>query len=72
MHYQLNAAEHAALSEAKERGATCDRPEMLCRTGDGHAQGTRVWDEVTCGRCLHTAKTWCDYNGGDGRKLRAK
>lgn len=28
------------------------RPEMVCRTGDGHARGTRDWSAVTCGQCL--------------------
>lgn len=51
LHYQLNDQEHAAVSEAKRRGAMFDRPEMLCRTGDGHAQGTRVWGAVTCPQC---------------------
>jgi hypothetical protein len=62
-HFQLSAAEHAALSEAKRTGATFDRPEMLCRTGDGHAIGTRDWGDVTCPQCLHVGKTWRRYNG---------
>lgn len=63
LHFQLNAAEHAAISETKRNGATFDRPEMLCRTGDGHAQGIREWSLVTCPRCLQTGKTWRKYNG---------
>ena len=27
-------------------------PWMICRTGDGHAQGTRDESKVTCARCL--------------------
>lgn len=51
-HYQLNRQEHMAVSEAARAGGQFDRPEMLCRTGDGHAQGTRTWADVTCRRCL--------------------
>ena len=63
LHFQLNDKEHAAISEAKRNGAHFERPEMLCQTGDGHAEGTRNWDNVTCGRCLQTGKTWRKYNG---------
>ena len=31
---------------------TTGRPEMICRTGDGHAEGTRDWSRVTCPQCL--------------------
>jgi hypothetical protein len=63
MHYQLNDQEHAAVSEAKRRGASFDRPEMLCRTGDAHADGTRNWALVTCPQCQHIGKTWRPYRG---------
>lgn len=62
-HYQLDDQEHAAISEAKRKGAHFDLPEMLCRTGDGHREGTRDWSKVTCPRCLHVGKTWRKYNG---------
>jgi hypothetical protein len=52
MHYQLSDTEHAMVSEAKRDGAHFDRPEMLCRTGDGHAKGTRHWRSVTCPGCV--------------------
>lgn len=31
---------------------TSGRPEMICRTGDGHAEGVRDWSRVTCPQCL--------------------
>ena len=31
---------------------TNGRREMLCRTGDGHANGSRDWSAVTCPNCL--------------------
>lgn len=57
-HFCLTLEEHRAL-----RGSYVDpsryaegrrdyRPEMLCRTGDGHAQGSRDWERVTCPACL--------------------
>lgn len=51
MHYQLSEYEHRAVSEAARNGARFDRPEMLCRTGDGHAEGTRYWAKVDCPAC---------------------
>lgn len=58
VHYRLTLEEHRA-----ERGSYVDparyqegnrdyRPEMLCHTGDGHAQGTRSLSAVTCPACL--------------------
>lgn len=57
-HYMMTLDEHRT-----ERGSYVDpdryreghrdyRPEMICHTGDGHAKGTRKWQEVTCDRCL--------------------
>lgn len=57
VHFRLTLDEHRA-----QRGGYVDparyaersrdyRPEMLCRTGDGHAQGVRGWDAVTCPAC---------------------
>jgi hypothetical protein len=57
LHYELNHQEHAAVSAAKRNGAQFDRPEMLCRTGDGRANGTRHWDHVTCQRCLQAGQS---------------
>jgi hypothetical protein len=51
-HYELSREEHRAISKAARNGASFDRPEMLCRTGDGHAKGTRVKAAVTCPYCL--------------------
>lgn len=52
MHYELSDQERRAISESARRGAHFERPWMICRTGDGHAQETRVWSRVTCERCL--------------------
>lgn len=52
IHYQLNDAEHATVSESKRKGAHFDRAPMMCLTGDGHAQSTQDWAHVTCQRCL--------------------
>ena len=62
VHFELNRREEMALSVSRRDGSQGDRPWMLCRTGDGHAVGTRVWDSVNCPRCLETAKTWRKYN----------
>lgn len=56
-HYQMTLDEHR-----QQRGSYVDpdrykpghrdyRPEMLCHTGDGHAQGTRNRPAVTCPAC---------------------
>lgn len=58
LHYQMTHDEHTAA-----RGSYVDpdryrvghrdyQPEMICRTGDGHAKGTRDRSAVTCPRCL--------------------
>ncbi len=52
IHRQLTSEERRAVSEAASNGAAFDRPEMWCRTGDGHAKGVEVWSAVTCPRCL--------------------
>jgi hypothetical protein len=59
MHYQMTLEEHRVA-----RGSYVDpdryrpdhkdyQPEMLCRTGDGHAEGTRDQAKVDCPRCLY-------------------
>lgn len=58
IHYMMTLEEHRAA-----RGSYVDpdryrvghrdyHPEMLCRTGDGHAKGARDWPAVTCRACL--------------------
>jgi hypothetical protein len=59
IHYALTLDEHRAARGGRyvdpdryrpdHRGF---QPEMLCRTGDGHAKGTRDWSKVDCDRCL--------------------
>lgn len=57
-HYQLTLQEHRAARvgyvdpDRYRPGHRDYHPEMLCRTGDGHAQGTRDIGKVTCPRCL--------------------
>jgi hypothetical protein len=58
IHYRMTLDEHIAVRGSyvdPQRYQVYDRdykPEMLCRTGDGHATGTRSKDSVTCDRCL--------------------
>jgi len=54
IHYQLTDQERKAISLAARSGAHFDRPEMACRTGDGHALGVSDWNKVTCPRCRIT------------------
>lgn len=55
----MTRQEHEAVSEAARNGAVFDRPEMACRTGDGHAvaalegpNAKPTWNGVTCPACL--------------------
>jgi hypothetical protein len=58
MHYRMTLDEHRLARgsyvdpDRYREGHRDYRPEMLCRTGDGHAVGTRDWFKVTCERCL--------------------
>lgn len=52
IHRQLDQQEHMLVSEAARNGGKFDRPEMACRTGDGHAVGHDTWAGVTCEACL--------------------
>lgn len=53
-HYQLTYEE----ARADRNGAWIDpndykvNPQMLCRSGDGHAQGTRTLSAVDCRSCM--------------------
>jgi hypothetical protein len=60
VHYSLTERERRALSTSGE-GAQFDRAEMLCRTGNAHAVGTRVVSSVNCPRCKQTLDTWLKY-----------
>lgn len=53
MHYRLTLDEHRAVAIGYVAASDHARqPEMLCRTGDAHAKGTRDGARVTCPRCL--------------------
>lgn len=58
MHFMLTLSEHVAVIGGRyvdpERYLKDHRdykPEMICRTGDGHAKGTRERSQVTCPDC---------------------
>ena len=52
-HYQLTLEERIAFTGSYVCGGDdVKQPEMICRTGDGHAKGTRYWQIVTCPHCL--------------------
>lgn len=59
-HYQMTLAEHETARgsyvdpDRYKAGHRDYMPEMLCRTGDGHAykDATRDWSKVTCLDCL--------------------
>lgn len=50
-HYQMTYEERRAISYI-DRNDFNAHPDMLCRTGDGHAQGTRDKPTVKCPACL--------------------
>lgn len=57
-HFQMDLQEHMAANGGQyvdpdryRPGHRDYHPEMLCRTGDGHAVGTRDKEKVTCERC---------------------
>lgn len=60
MHYAMSREEYAAALGpgryvSQEKYATSGRalkPEMICRTGDGHAVGLHRWEGVNCPACL--------------------
>jgi hypothetical protein len=52
VHRFLTREEHRQVSEAARNGASFDRPETACRTGDGHARGHENWNNVNCPACL--------------------
>lgn len=59
MHYEMDHQEHMGakgggyVDPSRYREGHRDyHPEMLCRTGDGHAKGTRNKGAVTCPACL--------------------
>lgn len=52
IHRQMTTQERRAWCEAARNGASFDRPEMWCHTGDGHAIGLEIWQGVTCPACL--------------------
>ncbi len=58
MHYHLTLQEHEAARggyvdpDRYREGHRDYMPEMLCRTGDGHAKGTRDIQAVTCDVCI--------------------
>ncbi len=51
VHYQHTFEEVRAV-RYMDRGDYEKHPPMLCKTGDGHAVGSRDWSAVTCPRCL--------------------
>jgi hypothetical protein len=63
IHYELSREEHRMVSEAARQGGQFDLWEALCRTGDGHREGTRVPSRVTCPQCIQTMKTFLKYSG---------
>jgi hypothetical protein len=58
MHYEMDQSEFSNakgggyIDPSRREGSRDYHPEMLCRTGDGHAKGTRNKDAVTCPKCL--------------------
>jgi hypothetical protein len=58
IHYRMTLNEHISARgsyvDPQRYQSSCQdyRPEMLCRTGDGHAIGTRTKGSVTCDKCL--------------------
>lgn len=64
-HYQLTYEERRAVGGYVARSDDAAQPEMICRTGDGHAVGTRDWDSVTCPACLERRRLPPDA-GRDG------
>lgn len=53
-HYKLTYEERRAIPGAGyiARSDFSARPTLICRTGDGHAVGSRDWAKVDCPRCL--------------------
>jgi len=47
LHYEMSEQE----MNAESYHCSSDPPRMLCRTGDGHARGTRNELAVTCPAC---------------------
>ncbi len=58
IHYKMTHQEHEAARgsyvdpDRYKEGHRDYQPEMLCRTGDGHARGTRDLSKVDCHYCL--------------------
>ena len=61
IHYHMTLDEHRATRlmgyvdpDRYREGHRDYQPEMICRTGDGHAwkNSTRDWAKVTCPACL--------------------
>jgi hypothetical protein len=52
LHYELTYWERRSLGGYVAESDNAVRPEMACRTGDGHALWTRDWAKVTCPACL--------------------
>ena len=61
-HYVMTYAEHCAARDGYvdpdlyREGHLDYRPAMLCRTGDGHANGTRDRNQVNCPRCIESMR----------------
>lgn len=58
-HFQLtlNEAREHATNKWVDAQDFAAHPWMLCRTGDGHASGTRTKSIVTCPACLEKLRT---------------
>lgn len=58
LHYAMTLDEHRAARgsyvdpDRYREGHRDYQPEMICRTGDGHAKGIRDWSKVDCPHCL--------------------
>lgn len=59
VHHEMSREEHMNSTGGKyvdpdkyRKGHKDYHPAMSCKTGNGHAKGTRSWDDVTCPKCL--------------------
>lgn len=59
VHFVMTLQEHLAAIGGRyvdpdnyREGHRDYSPEMICRTGQFHAFGSRDWSRVTCDRCL--------------------